>query len=106
MAGKPEEQACPLIAASVFRTIEKAGFFGVIFMQAIKATVQDGSVIFNDPLPPEGCYEAVLVLLDPNPWDAILNDPRPRPELEKASQAAMEEFLSGKTTPLNPETMP
>jgi hypothetical protein len=75
-------------------------------MQAIKVTVQDGNVILNDPLPLHGRYEAVLVLLDADPWDAIVNDSRPRPELEKAGQAALEQFLAGKTTPLKSDNLP
>jgi hypothetical protein len=74
-------------------------------MQAIKAVVQDGNVVLDGPLPLQGRYEAILVLLDPDPWDAILNDPRPRPELAKASQAALEEFLSGKTKVIDLDLM-
>jgi hypothetical protein len=81
-------------------------FVGASAMQAIKAVVQDGSIVVDDPLPLKGRYEAVLVLLDPDPWEPLLADARPRPELAKASQAALEEFLSGKTTPLNPDAMP
>jgi hypothetical protein len=75
-------------------------------MQAIKAVVQDGTVHIDDPLPLTGRYEAVLVLLDPDPWEPLIKDTRPRPELSKASQTALEEFLSGKTTALNPDAMP
>jgi hypothetical protein len=75
-------------------------------MQAIKAVVEDGNIVVNTPLPLRGRYEAVLVLLDPDPWDSLIEDSRPRPELAKASQAALDEFLSGKTTPLNPDAMP
>ncbi|MCC6124598.1 MAG: hypothetical protein IT426_06535 [Pirellulales bacterium] len=75
-------------------------------MQAIKAVVQDGSVVLDDPLPPKGRYEAVLVLLDPDPWEPILKDTRARPDLAKASQAALEEHLAGKTTAIHPDAMP
>ena len=74
-------------------------------MQAIKAVVQDGNVVLDGPLPLQGRYEAILVLLDPDPWDAILNDPRPRPELAKASQAALEEYLSGNTKVIDLDLM-
>jgi hypothetical protein len=75
-------------------------------MQAIKAVVQDGNVVVDDPLPLTGRYEAVLVLLDPDPWESLIKDARPRPELAKAGQIALEEYLSGKTTALIPDAMP
>jgi hypothetical protein len=74
-------------------------------MKAIKVVVDHGQIIPNEPLEVLGPCEAILVLSDPDPWDAILQDPRPRPELIKARQQAEADFLQGRTTPLDPDTM-
>ena len=42
-----------------------------------------------------GRYDAIVVVLDVDPWDAILNDPRPRPELVKAGEEAHARLSSG-----------
>jgi hypothetical protein len=75
-------------------------------MQAIKATVQDGLVILDERVDLKGRHDAVVVLLDPDPWESLVQDPRPRPELIKARQAAMQEYADGNTTPLAPDKMP
>ncbi len=75
-------------------------------MQAVKATVEDGRVVLDEPLPLEGRYEAIVIVLDPDPWRAVVNDPRPRPELAKASREALEGHLAGRTTSLDPDSMP
>ena len=74
-------------------------------MQAIKATVQDGVVILDEKVDLKGRFDAVVVLLDIDPWTSILQDPRPRPELVKAGQKAMQEYAEGKTTILDPDSM-
>jgi hypothetical protein len=74
-------------------------------MQAIKAIIRDGNVTLAQPMEIKGPVEAIVVVLDPDPWDAIVRDPRPRPGLSKASQEALDEFLSGQTTPLEPEAL-
>jgi hypothetical protein len=75
-------------------------------MQAIKATVQDGNVILNEHVDIKGRFDAMLVLLDPDPWESLLQDPRVRPELVKARQEALQDHAVGKTTPLDPDKMP
>lgn len=74
-------------------------------MKAIKAVIEDGSVILAEPLDIKGRFDAILVVLDPDPWDALIHDPRPRPELVEAREEAHREFLEGKTTPLDPDKM-
>jgi hypothetical protein len=74
-------------------------------MHAIKAIVEDGSVTLQEPLNVEGRVEAILVILDTEPWDVLVRDPRPRPALTKASEQALDEFLHGQTVPLDPDTM-
>jgi hypothetical protein len=75
-------------------------------MQAIKAVVENGNVVLTEPLAVEGRFEAIVIVLDPDPWDALIHDPRPRPELLKASREALEEYLQGETTPIDPVAMP
>lgn len=75
-------------------------------MRAIKAVVEDGNVILSEPLDVKGRCDAILVVLDPDPWDALIHDPRPRPELVRAGEEALKEFEEGKTTPLDPDNMP
>ena len=74
-------------------------------MQALKAVIENGNATLDEPLEIEGRFEAVLVILDADPWDALIHDPRPRPELVKAGREAIKEFEEGKTTPLNPDKM-
>jgi hypothetical protein len=75
-------------------------------MKAIKVVVDNGRITPNEPLDIGGRFEAILVLPDPDPWDAVTRDPRPRPELANASQEALEEYLQGRTTVLDPDKMP
>lgn len=75
-------------------------------MRALKAVVEDGNVILERPLDVKGRYEAILVVLDPDPWDSLMRDPRPRPELIRAREEAHQEFVEGKTTPMDPDQMP
>jgi hypothetical protein len=75
-------------------------------MKAIKAVIENGQIMPDEPLPIPGRYEAIVVVLDDDPWDAILNDPRPRPELAKLAEEAHQDHLHGRTTPLDPDTMP
>ncbi len=74
-------------------------------MQALKAVIENGNVTLDEPLESKGRFEAVLVILDVDPWDALIHDPRPRPGLVKAGQEAIKEFEEGKTTPLDPDKM-
>jgi hypothetical protein len=75
-------------------------------MQAIKAVIDSGKIIPEEPLTMTGRHDAIVVVLDVDPWEAILKDPRPRPELVKARQEAEADFLAGRTTPLDPDAMP
>jgi hypothetical protein len=75
-------------------------------MRALKAVVEDGNVILEKPLDVKGRYEAILVVLDSDPWDSLMHDPQPRPELIRAREEAHLEFVEGKTTPLDPDKMP
>jgi hypothetical protein len=74
-------------------------------MQAVKATITDGNVTLDQPVDIKGPVEAIVVVLDSDPWQAIVADPRPRPALAKSSREALDEFLAGQTTLLNPENL-
>jgi len=75
-------------------------------MKAIKVVVENGQIVPDEPLEICGRCEAILVVPDPDPWDALIHDPRPRPELEKASREALEDYIEGRTTVLDPDNMP
>jgi len=74
-------------------------------MKAIRVVVDNGQITPDEPLDICGRCEAILVMPDPDPWDVLIHDPRPRPELVKARQEAERDFLEGRTTPLDPDTM-
>ena len=42
---------------------------------------------------------------EPDPWDAILSDPSPRPELARWIEEVEREIAEGKTTPLDFERL-
>ena len=75
-------------------------------MRAIKAVVEDGHLVLKEPLDVQGRCEAIVVVLDPDPWDTLIHDPRPRPELVKAGDEAIAQFKEEKTTPLDPDPIP
>jgi hypothetical protein len=75
-------------------------------MKAIKAVIDNGQITPEEPFDANGRYDAIVVVLDVDPWDAILQDPLPRPELVKAREEAMADFFAGRTTPLDPDNMP
>jgi hypothetical protein len=74
-------------------------------MKAIKAVIDHGQIVPETPLEMSGRHDAIVVVLDVDPWEAIIKDPRPRPELMKARQQAEADFLAGETTPLDPDAM-
>jgi hypothetical protein len=69
-------------------------------MKAVRAVVEDGSVVLTEPLDVKGRCEAIVVVLDPDPWDRLIQDARLRPELLRAGEEALADFMEGKTTPL------
>lgn len=75
-------------------------------MKAIRVTINNGQIVPSEPLDVCGQCEAILVLADPDPWNAIVADSRPRSGLTEASQDALEEYLQGRTSVLDPDNMP
>ncbi len=74
-------------------------------MRAIKAVIDNGQIVTEEPLDAIGRQDAIVVVLDADPWRAILNDPRRRPQLDELAEQAHREYLQGKTTPIDPDTM-
>jgi hypothetical protein len=43
--------------------------------------------------------------LHPDPWESIIQNPRPRPELTEAKSEALRDYYEGKAIPLDPDKM-
>ena len=70
-------------------------------MQAVKATIKDGNVTLKQPVDITGPADAIVIVLDPDPWTTLICDPRPRRGALKASNEALEEFLSSSSRHLS-----
>ena len=72
-------------------------------MKAIKATYQNGKVKLSEKPSERGPMEVVVVFPEPSddPWEAILNDPRPRPALARRMRQVRDEIKKGETTTLD-----
>jgi hypothetical protein len=72
-------------------------------MKAIKAIYQNGKVKLSEKPEDPGPVEVVVVFPEPSddPWEAILNDPRPRPALAERIRQVREEIAKGKTKPMD-----
>jgi hypothetical protein len=71
-------------------------------MKAIKARFEKGQVQLAEPAPEDGPIDVLVVFpeLEDDPWERIINDPTPRPGLEKVADEIRAEIAAGKTTPL------
>jgi hypothetical protein len=72
-------------------------------MKAVKAIYEKGKVKLSEKPTEAGPMEVLVVFPEPadDPWEAILNDPTPRPALAKWVEEVKEEIAQGKATPLN-----
>jgi len=72
-------------------------------MTAIKAIYKDGQIHFSETVPASGPVEVMVVFPEPSddPWERILQDPRPRPNLTKLVQEVDEQIAQGKAVPLD-----
>jgi hypothetical protein len=61
-------------------------------MKALKAVIDQGRITLQEPLNITGRHDAIVVVLDLDPWEAIVQDPRPRPELTNAREQAKADF--------------
>ena len=71
-------------------------------MRAIPAVYENGSVTLLEPVETKGRLDAVLVLADTerDPWDEILDDPRPSPAFSRAVDEAIAQHRAGGSGPL------
>jgi hypothetical protein len=74
-------------------------------MKAIRAVIDNGRIVTEEPLDATGRHDAIVVVLDVDPWQAIIDDPRPRPALDQLAEEAHRDYLQGKTTPIDPDLM-
>ncbi|HEV3144319.1 MAG TPA: hypothetical protein VGZ47_10570 [Gemmataceae bacterium] len=72
-------------------------------MKAIKAIYQNGKVKLTEKPSDPGPVEVLIVFPEPSddPWQEILDDPRPRPALARKIQQVREQIRKGKTKPLD-----
>jgi hypothetical protein len=73
-------------------------------MKAIQGTYENGQIKLSEPAPVADDELVNVLVVFPeveDPWQKILDDPRPRPALEKYVQECREEIAQGKAVPLN-----
>jgi len=72
-------------------------------MKAVKATYKNGRIKLAEKPAVEGPVEVLVVFPETadDPWEAILNDPTPRPALDKFVEKCRKEIAAGKTEPLD-----
>jgi predicted DNA-binding antitoxin AbrB/MazE fold protein len=73
-------------------------------MKAIQGIYENGQIKLSEPAPiSDGEPVNVLVVFpeDEDSWQKILDDPSPRPALDKYVQESLEEIAQGKTQPLD-----
>ena len=72
-------------------------------MKAVKAIYQNGKIKLSEKPEEAGPTEVLVVFPEQveDPWQKILDDPRPRPALEEYVKQCREEIAQGKTRPLD-----
>lgn len=74
-------------------------------MKAVKATYKNGRVTLSEKSSEKGPINVLVVFPETadegDPWERILNDPRPRPALAKFVKEAEKEIAQGKAKPLD-----
>jgi hypothetical protein len=76
-------------------------------MKAIEATYEKGQLTLDEPIDGDGPYRVLVVFPEEanDPWERILNDPRPRPALAKLVDEVLQNIADGKTEPLDLEKL-
>ena len=72
-------------------------------MKAVKATYKNGRVKLAETPPESGPVDVLVVFpeVEVDPWDAILNDPTPRPALNEFVEKCLADIAKGKAKPLD-----
>ena len=72
-------------------------------MKAIKATYKNGRVKLSEKPAEPGPFEVLVVFPETvdDPWDAILNEPTPRPTFVEFAKKCQEDIAKGKSKPLD-----
>jgi hypothetical protein len=72
-------------------------------MKAVKGIYENGQLKLSEPAPEEGPVDVLVVFPEngDDAWERILNDPAPRPALQKFMREVKEEIAQGKATPLD-----
>ena len=72
-------------------------------MKAIKAKFENGLITLAEPLPESGPTEVLVVFPEPadDPWQRNLDDPTPRPELDRCVAEVEAEIAAGCAKPLD-----
>lgn len=72
-------------------------------MKAIKAQYENGTVKFDEEPDTSGPAEVIVIFPDADPWDAIINDPSPRPALSEMADDVIRDHKAGKTESFPPD---
>lgn len=72
-------------------------------MKAVKAKYENGSIKFAEPPPAGGPTDVLVVFPEPadEPWQKILDDTSPRPELSRWIAEVEAEIAAGSAKPLD-----
>ena len=76
-------------------------------MKILKAKYENGQVKLTEPAPESGPVDVEVVFLDEDDrrWDEIIRDPTPRPALCAETDQVLEDYRTGKTSPLDSEKL-
>lgn len=76
-------------------------------MRAVKAIYEKGKIKLSEKPAEQGPLEVLVVFPEAagDPWEEILNDPRPRPALAKWVQQVKKDIAQGKAKPLDLERL-
>ena len=74
-------------------------------MKAIQGVYENGQIKLSEPAPISDSEPVNVLVVFPeeveDPWQKILDDPSPRPALDKLVQECREEIAEGKAVPLD-----
>jgi hypothetical protein len=74
-------------------------------MKAVKAIYEKGKIKLSEKPAEQGPLEVLVVFPEEDPWQEILDDPTPRPKLNKLVEQVKKEIAQGKAKPLRLEDL-